>query len=500
MELEFNFQSQPQTAAVEYRENPLRILVLGDFSGRDNREAYDVEGLADRPVVAVDVDNVEDLLYRFAPRLHLPIVAGDGPGIAVEFKNLDDFHPDELYRRLSLFQGLRDRRKRLQDPATFEEAAAELRSRAQAKPRAEMPEAPAEKDADTLERLLGSKPAEAPHRRVEVAAEAEVEKLIADVVAPYIVPETDPRQAEYVASVDRAIGEQMRGLLHHPTFQSLEAAWRSLKWLVSEVETSENLKIYLLDVSKHEIFQDLLAAGGNLEQTGLFKLLVDKHVKTAGGAPWSVLVGNFTFGTGTEDAKMLAFLGALGAQSGGPFLAGAHPQTIGCRSLLEQTSPNDWDREVAGPDEPWTALRKSGFAHWVGLALPRVLLRLPYGKATEEIDHFEFEEMPNIEPGTFLWGNPAFALAILIGQAFAESGWSMQMGNQLGDLPSYIYEEDGERKQYPCGEAYLSDRAGEAILERGIMPILSNKTYNSIAVLRVQSLADPPAGLAGNVG
>ena len=102
----------------------------------------------------------------------------------------------------------------------------------------------------------------------------------------------------------------------------------------------------------------------------------------------------------------------------------------------------------AAAEQNWRLLRTSAVAPWLGLALPRVLLRMPYGRKADPIEAFAFEEMPmGRDPGAYLWGNPAFVCARLIADAFAENGWEFSPGEVLDveDLPMHIYEEAGER-------------------------------------------------------
>ena len=131
MEFELHFK-QPQTREIVPRgdDSPMRILVMGDFSGRANRGVENFSDLSERPFVRIDVDNFEDVLFRFAPQLFLPIDEPAGPSMVVEFKSLDDFHPDRLFRQLEVFEALRETRGRLSDPEAFAQAAAELRHEA----------------------------------------------------------------------------------------------------------------------------------------------------------------------------------------------------------------------------------------------------------------------------------------------------------------------------------------------------------------------------------
>jgi type VI secretion system protein ImpC len=140
-------------------------------------------------------------------------------------------------------------------------------------------------------------------------------------------------------------------------------------------------------------------------------------------------------------------------------------------------------------------------ATWIGLALPRLLVRLPYGAATDPVESFAFEELAGDRRHEhYLWGNPAYALAFLTAQAFSEEGWEMEVASRLviEDLPSHVYrDEDGEAQQQACAEVWLSESVAEAILDRGVMPILSYRNRNAARLLRWQSVSMPPKALAG---
>ena len=237
--------------------------------------------LAARKVVSVDIDNFDRVLSSIAPRLELPVGSPTATPTPIEFRQLDDFHPDRLYRDLQLFAALRETRLRLQDPTTFAETAAKLRlgvtvAPEPGQPSAKMPEpARGEDDAATLARVLGRAPEQpAPAAQTSGRAAADVDALIAKIVAPYIVAAPEPFQALYVASVDEASGEQMRAVLHHPAFQALESVWRAIRWLITELEIGESLQLCLLDVTRDELRADMLSAGGDVERSGLYRRLV----------------------------------------------------------------------------------------------------------------------------------------------------------------------------------------------------------------------------------
>ena len=148
----------------------------------------------------------------------------------------------------------------------------------------------------------------------------------------------------------------------------------------------------------------------------------------------------------------------------------------------------------------WAELRRRPEADSVALALPRFLLRLPYGKKTlppESFDFEEFTELPVHED--YLWGNPAFAVALLLAQSFSEAGWEMRPGttSEIDRLPLHVSGRAGESVSTPCSEALLTEDAVEGILDAGLMPLVSFKDQDRVRLGRFQSIADPPRGLAG---
>jgi type VI secretion system protein ImpC len=485
-------------------DNPFRILVMGDFSGRQARDHCDAQGIATRPILAVDLDTFDKVLSKLAPCARLREMASSGEETSIEFRNLDDFHPDRLYRDLSIFRALKETRARLLDPATFAEAAAQLGGASPGvdshNPTPEAPPKPAENDGAMLERLLGSNSPARTAAPPRSPAPSPVDALIRSVVAPHIVPDAPPFQSQYVDSVDAATAELMRTVLHDPGFQALESAWRGIHWLVSELELGEQVQLFVLDVSRAEIDADVASCADDPERMALYRRLVDESERGIDADRWSLLVGLYDFARTGRDARTLGLLGAIASQVGAPFLAAAKPSLLGCESLPGTPDPRDWHMPDDDEGRNWQDLRKSAVAARIGLALPRVLLRRPYGAKTEPVELPRFEEYaPGGGHETYLWGNSALGCALLLGQSFLEQGWEMQPDDRLeiGDLPAHIVESDGEKRMHACAELFLNERAGEAILERGLMPLMSFRNRNAVRVLRMQSLAQPLKPLAG---
>jgi type VI secretion system protein ImpC len=458
MHANLSFDFQPAAGPARDSAEPFRLLVIGDFS--EQRPEDQKAPLARRPVMRVDVDNLDDALQRMAP-LH------DG----ITFTALDDFHPDALFARVPVFAALRQTRQRLTNPATFAQAAAELGAAPAA--------APSSGGSDLLAGLLGGKPA------TNLPRAGVIDALIRHVVAPHIVPDIQPQQGALVAAVDAAIAQQMRGLLHDPGFQALEAAWRGVQWLVNNLELDETLQLHVLDASREDLLADVIQANGQMQQTGVYHALVDGRGVGSGGERWSALVGLYRFGPHDADIGLLAALGLLAARAGGPLLAAADP-------ALANVDASG----LAG----WPALRRSRAAPWIGLATPDVLLRLPYGKSSDPVDGFAFEEIvgPPL-PQQLLWANGGLAAALLIGRAFSARGWHFEPGDEreIADLPAYTFMHEGERQLQACAEQPLDEQAAQALLSAGLMPVMSHRQRNMVTLPRMQSIADPAQPLAG---
>ena len=472
--MDFNFSLSRSTGPRIRNRGPLRLLVMGDFSGRP---AAQRGALAGRPTHRVDIDNLDEVLRRVAPQVALPL--GE-----VDFTSLDDFHPDRLFARLERFRALREMRQRLSDPARFVQAAAEWHQGPVAGPAlARSPGVAAAGAGDLLARLLGGPPGAA--AVAPPAAAAGIGALIHRIVAPHIVPDITQQQASLMGSVDAAITDLLRDVLHAPAFQQMEAAWRGVHWLINSLALDESLQLHLFDISRAELLDDVVAAQGHIAQTGVYSALVARWRNQPGAEGWSVLTGLFGFGPSVEDIGLLAALGVLASLAGGPFLA------AGALALA-----GDDASVLAG----WQALRRSEVAPWIGLAAPGILLRLPYGQGSDPVEHLQFEEF-GAEPvhGQYLWGNAGLACALLIGRAFMARGWAFEPGDEreVADLPAYTFVQDGERQLQACAEQTLGDAAGEALMAAGLMPVMSHRHRNAVTLLRLQSVADPAARLAG---
>lgn len=493
----FEFSTPAGKNSQRVETSPFVMMVLGDFSGNaDKKGDEDPSWLMQVPVRNVDIDNIDQLWRFFSPKLEIDI---EGTLVTLEPGDLDDFHPDHLYKHQGLFAELRNIRRRLLDPATSSETLAEV-IQSSPKPTDDDPESfpsdgqeQSEAGDDMFGRLLGGRRAQP---SPVAAASSSLDSLLQKVVAPHVVYELDPKVDTAVDAIDKAIAESMRRILHHPDFQALEGSWRSLYDLVQESEIGEDLQLKVCNVTKKSLLNGIPGSAASLEESGLYQLLVGRFKRAADDDGFSVLLCDYYFGGSVDDVALLASMATFAEVHDAAVIGAAESELIGSHSLVQQPSFSDWSRQ----DNPfWQQLRQSPQSGRIGLALPRIIGRLPYGRQTDEIDGFDFEELDSLEHESVLWVNPTLYCARLLAESFTGFGWNMSPDNRtdIGGLPAFTYQEDGEKKMLPCAELLLPERSAEAILGMGLMPIVSFRGSDMARLLRFQSIADPVSALEG---
>jgi type VI secretion system protein ImpC len=458
-----------------------RLAVLGDFSGRANAGRLETRAaLAARKPVKVDVDNLDDVLARMRLSLTLPL-AQDAGAVTVPINGMDAFHPDQLAESVELFESLLDLRRRLASRAGFDKAAKQVLSWAKDAPAGTLPARPrkargaavaTDRRLADFARLIG-RPTTAPtgdsaedSAAVDSAEAAATDALVRRIVGPFIQLAVDPRQDRLIARVDEALSATMRRVLHHPDFQAAEATWRGVEFLVRRLDTGARLEIVLYDVSAEEFAADL-AATDALEETGLYGMLVEQPALDAGQGPLSAVIGLYGFELAPPHADLLGRAARIAAAARAPFVAGMDPDAL----------------KLGFPDQhplikdAWSALHALPEAAYLGLAAPRFLLRPPYGRRSDPIDAFAFEEFtPQAGLGAMLWGHPALLPGLLLAETWLRQGAKMKPGSvmTLGDMPYFVHTDaDGDQVALPCTERLYSERQAVQVAGYRVMPVLS---------------------------
>lgn len=463
---------------------PFRILVIGDFSGRASRDQ--AEPLSGRTPRKADIDSFEPLMTEWKVRLAMN--PGTPRAFAMGFSELEHFHPDAIFARVEVFGALRDLRARLTTPKTSAIAAAEVRAWAGGKASTTIEPKPVSASAtpqSEFESLLGGSVGKKP-----AVATSAVDAIIRDLIRPHIVPAAEPDLHELIALVDAAIADAMRSVLHDPHFQHLEANWRGLHQLITGLELGEELDLAAIDISRAELAADIRENAAR----GLAEILAERPA--AGSRPWSVVCLLEHFGATEHDAQLVGALAMCAHAGGAILLAGARDDLAGVASIAEKPRPENWtDAPDPEAEARWQVVRALPEASAVGLALPRVLARLPYSPAGDAIEAFAFVESPHGSPHeSLLWGNPAVACTLLLGRAFTDRGWSLdpRSGGDIDGLPVHVAQTEPDRAATPCAEAWLTDSAANRLLEKGLIPVLSVQHRDAVRVPRLIAINAKP--------
>ncbi|RPJ04005.1 MAG: hypothetical protein EHM36_11435, partial [Deltaproteobacteria bacterium] len=228
-----SFQEEEKHEEPLSGKRPFKIAVLGDFSGREDRDLK--EALANRHFHLIDRDQFDEVLAKLKAEVHLPILGKTTSPIRIRFSELDDFHPDCLFENVEVFEALKETRQGLKDlsalgkkvppiPVTPKGTEIPLQTILSEKREGLL--------GQVLERTQGE-----PSQPGASRGSSEWNDFLREIVRPHVVPDAHQEQAEAQALVDAATGELMRRILHHPDFQAIEAAWRGLYFLVSRLET-----------------------------------------------------------------------------------------------------------------------------------------------------------------------------------------------------------------------------------------------------------------------
>src|SRR5579862_3725002 len=223
-----------------------------------------------------------------------------------------------------------------------------------------------------------------------------------------------------IAQIDHLISIQLNEVMHAPEFQKLEGTWRGLKYLIGQSETSDKLKIKVLNVSKKELLRDLQRAP-EFDQSAMFKKVYEEEYGVFGGAPFGALVGDYEFDKSGQDIELLEKIAQVAAASHAPFITGASPEMLNLESFTQLDSPRDLAKVFDTTEYArWKAFRQSEDARYVALTLPRMLLREPYGPNNVPVDAFNYDErVDGTDHDRYLWGNAAWALGARVTYAFA---------------------------------------------------------------------------------
>jgi len=297
-----------------------------------------------------------------------------------------------------------------------------------------------------------------------------------------------------IAQIDHLISIQLNEIMHAPEFQKLEGTWRGLRYLLANSETSDMLKIKILNVPKKELLRDLQRAP-EFDQSALFKKVYEEEYGVFGGAPFGALMGDYEFGKSGQDIELLEKISQVAAAAHAPFITAASPEMLNMESFTQIDAPRDMAKVFDTTEyAKWKAFRQSEDSRYVALTLPRILMREPYGNDTVPVEAFHYEEhVDGTDHEKYLWGNSGWALSARVTNAFALYGWcacirGVESGGLVEGLPVHNFHTDSGDVAMKCPtEAQITDRREKELADLGFAPLVHQKGTPNACFFSVQS-------------
>ncbi|MDD2390577.1 MAG: type VI secretion system contractile sheath large subunit [Desulfobacterales bacterium] len=301
-----------------------------------------------------------------------------------------------------------------------------------------------------------------------------------------------------IAQIDRILTDQLNEIMHTKKVQKLEASWKGLHFLVMNTETSTTLKLRLLNLTQKELLNDLEKAV-EFDQSQLFKKLYEEEYGTFGGHPYGLLVGDYEFGRHPQDMALLEKISNVAAAAHAPFIAAADPKLFDMESFTQLGVPRDLSKVFESLEMiKWRSFRDSDDSRYVALTLPHILMRLPYGANTVPVEGLSFEEdVDGRDHKKYLWGNPAYALAQRITNAFAKYKWcaairGVEGGGLVQGLPTHTFQTDEGDIALKCPtEIAITDRREKELNDLGLISLVHCKSTDYACFFGGQTTQKP---------
>ena len=526
----------------EPTELPLKILVLDDFGATRVEPAIE-----HRKALVVERHSVAELLAKQRVVLQFDVddkLRDDAETFPFELSpvTLADFEPGGLLRGVPELRDYERRRTHLQEARDLWVRDAKLR-RALAQRDdvlVSSSEPPALVAADLLDDpqvaspMIGGSPAAAEPATATQgpvsgsAAEPGTERM-AELVAELSVDRPDDRDViaalvEHmyasgrggdglfadlevtIATMGHRLAQQLDAILHHERFLQVESAWRSLAFLVDKVETRENIIVEVLHVSKAELLQDF-EDSSELPQSGLFRIVYSTEYGTFGGKPFGLICANYYFGPSAPDLALLRHCAAVAAVSHAPFITNADPQFFG-ETSFSRVPVLDLKHLFEGQQyRRWRSFRDAEDARYVGLCMPRFLLRQPYTPHSANLRCIAYRERSGAGPGRCLWGPSSIIFAVRVAQAFAKYRWCINIVGDAdvgGSMRVHLPEHPaiGDTGIHIPVEVLVSEHKEFELSEQGFIPLIGRRAaadaclFSANSVRAVGTYADTEEGRA----
>ena len=299
-----------------------------------------------------------------------------------------------------------------------------------------------------------------------------------------------------ISEIDAKISAQMDEILHNEKFQALESRWRGLYMLVERTDFRQNIEMEIINVSKEELLEDFEECL-DITQSGLYKHVYTSGYGQFGGGPVGTIIADYQLSPSNMDMKFLSKVASIAAMSHAPFISSAGPKFFGLESFEGLPDLKDMQDVMSSPQfAAWRGFRENEDSRYVGLTLPRFLLRAPYDPEDNPISKFVYKEDVSASHEDYLWGNTVYAFASRLTDSFANYRWCTNIigpnsGGAVKDLPVHTFESMGDIEMKIPTEVLVSDRREYELSEQGFIPLTMRKGSNNAAFFAANSAQLP---------
>jgi type VI secretion system protein ImpC len=302
------------------------------------------------------------------------------------------------------------------------------------------------------------------------------------------------------SEINERLHRDLDAIIHADDFKAMEANWLGLHNLIESTDWSADVKIDLLDCTKAEVGDDLENNAVDLINGDLFKKVYVAEYDQFGGLPYGAMIGMYEFENTREDRAWLSTMGKLANASHAPFISSVGPKFFGCKNIDELAEIKDLGAHMSHPRyEKWQEMRDSEEAAYLGLTLPKFLLRTPYHPENNPAGAgLSYEEKISHKKGgdDFLWCNASLLFAKNMIHSFATSGWCQYIrgpkgGGRVEHLPRYAFDLNGQQEMKAPIEMVIPDYRELAFADAGFIPLIHRKGGSDACFFSCQSIKKP---------
>lgn len=311
-----------------------------------------------------------------------------------------------------------------------------------------------------------------------------------------------------ICRIDALLTRLLNKILHHPDFQKIEATWRGLYYLCGCVTGSAPVKIKFLDIKLTELAQSFQRAS-DVEDSLLFNLVYNQEFGMPGGEPFGVLLSDYyirhhpTKKHKVDDVELLTALSAVGAAAFVPVIISASPEFFGVSNFVELERLRQLQK-FSGQIEysRFNRLARSEDSRFLGISLPRVLMRSPYLADNSLNLSFNYrEDHDGLSHNQLCWGSSVYPFGEVLIRSFEQYGWFANITGVLqseitcgvvSGLENFYVETDPDQVvPRPMAEIAIIGQLEDDLRDAGFISLTICKDTELLAFRSVPSIQIP---------